>query len=224
MSTLREIVLDVETTGLDPTDGHRIVEIGCVELINHVATGRTYQVYMNPERTMPEQAFAVHGLGDAFLANQPKFAQVHGDFLDFIGHAPLVIHNAKFDMRFLNHELMLHGRAQIPFARAIDTLMLARQKFPGSPASLDALCKRFKIDNTNREYHGALLDSQLLALVYLELIGGRQPDFITHVASQGHAVATPVAAPRDRPVRPPRLHAPTPEEQAAHAAFMQRFL
>lgn len=174
---MREIVLDTETTGFDPQTGDRIVEIGAVELHNHVVTGNTYHQYINPEREMPNDAFEVHGLGDDFLRDKPKFAQVGQAFLDFIGDAHLVIHNASFDMKFLNAELGWIGLPAIPWERAIDTLAIARKKFPGSPASLDALCRRFGIDNASRTLHGALLDSEILAEVYLELIGGRQPDF-----------------------------------------------
>lgn len=174
---MREIVLDTETTGFDPESGDRIVEIGAVELHNHVATGKTYHQYINPERSMPQEAFEVHGLGDEFLADKPKFAEVGQAFLDFIGDAKLVIHNAAFDMKFLNAELGWMKLPQLEWERAIDTLAIARRRFPGSPASLDALCRRFGIDNGARTLHGALLDSEILADVYLELIGGRQPDF-----------------------------------------------
>src|SRR5210317_263816 len=175
---MREIVLDTETTGFDPESGDRIVEIGAVELMGHVATGKTYHHYINPERAMPQDAFQVHGLGDDFLRDKPKFAEVGRAFLDFIGDAKLVIHNAAFDMKFLNAELKWCNLPQIPWEQAIDTLAIARKKFPGSPASLDALCRRFGIDNNARTLHGALLDSEILAEVYLELIGGRQPDFM----------------------------------------------
>jgi DNA polymerase-3 subunit epsilon len=175
---MREIVLDTETTGFEPSEGHRIVEIGAVELLNHMPTGKTYHQYINPERDMPVDAFNVHGISEEFLADKPKFAAVGQEFLDFIGlDAKLVIHNAAFDMKFLNFELQKAGLAKIANDRAVDTLMIARRKFPGSPASLDALCRRFNIDNSSRTLHGALLDSEILAEVYLELIGGRQPDF-----------------------------------------------
>lgn len=175
---MREIVLDTETTGLDPYMGHRIVEIGCIELKNHVPTGEKYHVYINPRRDMPEEAFKVHGLSDEFLKNHPVFEDHVDSFLHFIGQARLIIHNARFDMKFINAELEWAKRKPLPYKQAFDTLKLAREKFPGSPASLDALCKRFKIDNSNRTLHGALLDSELLAEVYLELIGGAQPDFM----------------------------------------------
>ena len=172
---MREIVLDTETTGLDPAEGHRIVEIGAVELFNHVPTGRTFHVYINPQRAMPADAFEVHGLGDEFLWDKPVFAHVVDRFLAFCSDAALVIHNAAFDMKFLNAELAWAGQPELPLTRAIDTLEIARRKFPGAPASLDALCRRFGVDNSAREKHGALLDSEILAEVYLELIGGRQP-------------------------------------------------
>lgn len=174
---MREIVLDTETTGLSPKDGHRIVEIGCVELKNHLPTGETYHVYINPERDMPTAAFNVHGLSEEFLKKHKPFRDVASDFLNFLGDAPLIIHNARFDMTFINAELRNHKYKPISMSRAIDTLDMARQKFPGSPASLDALCRRFNIDLSKRSLHGALLDSELLAAVYLELIGGRQPSF-----------------------------------------------
>ena len=175
---MREIVLDTETSGLDPNQGDRIVEIGAVELWNHIPTGKTYHQYINPERTMPNEAFQVHGLGDDFLRDKPEFSSIASDFVEFIADSKLVIHNASFDMRFLNAELSWVKRPHIPLERALDTLAIARKKFPGSPASLDALCRRFGIDNNARTLHGALLDSEILAEVYLELIGGRQPDFM----------------------------------------------
>jgi len=174
---MREIVLDTETTGFDPQTGDRIVEIGAVELKGHVPTGSNYHQYVNPERAMPKDAFEVHGLGDDFLTDKPVFKSIAQAFIDFIGDAKLVIHNAAFDMKFINAELAWAGLPQIEWERAIDTLAIARKKFPGAPASLDALCRRYGIDNSARTLHGALLDSEILADVYLELIGGRQPDF-----------------------------------------------
>lgn len=172
---MREIVLDTETTGMDPLDGHRLVEIGCVELENHLPTGRTYHQYINPERDVPEEVVAVHGLTTERLASEPTFGEIVGDFLDFLGEdSKLVIHNAEFDMKFINAELKMFGFPDFDKKRVFDTLALARKKFPGSPANLDALCRRFHIDNSNRTLHGALLDSELLAEVYLELLGGRQ--------------------------------------------------
>ena len=217
---MREIVLDTETTGFDPESGDRIVEIGAVELMNHMATGETYHQYINPERSMPEEAFQVHGLGDDFLRDKPKFAQIGRQFLDFIGDSKLIIHNAAFDMKFLNAELGWIGLPQIPWERAVDTLAIARKRFPGSPASLDALCRRFGIDNSSRTLHGALLDSEILAEVYLELVGGRQPDFALSIDAGGGAGDGDRAEwrPRPRPQPlPPRL---TPEEAEAHAAFV----
>lgn len=218
---MREIVLDTETTGLDPADGHRVVEIGAVELFNHMPTGRTYHQYINPERPMPKEAFEVHGIGDDQLRGQPVFSVIAGAFLDFIQDAQLVIHNASFDMKFLNFEL---SRAKLPVlapSRATDTLAIARQKFPGSPASLDALCRRFGVDNTLREKHGALLDSEILAEVYLELIGGRQPGLVLTDEPSRPGLATDTQAvwrPRPRPQPlPSRL---TADEQIAHAAFV----
>lgn len=217
---MREIVLDTETTGFEPSEGHRIVEIGAIELLNHVPTGRTYHQYINPERAMPKEAFDVHGLGDDFLRDQPKFAQIAAAFVEFIGSdSTLVIHNASFDMKFLNAELGWAGHPVMPMDRALDTVAMARRKFPGSPASLDALCRRFGIDNSAREKHGALLDSELLAEVYLELIGGRQPDFALSVTTETvGAVTTDVWRPKPRPTPlTPRL---TAEEEAAHDAFV----
>ena len=216
---MREIVLDTETTGFDPETGDRIVEIGAVELMRHVPTGRTYHQYINPERSMPEGAFEVHGLGDDFLRDKPVFKVIAQDFLDFVGDAKLVIHNASFDMKFLNAELNWVGKPQLPFDQAIDTLAIARKKFPGSPASLDALCRRFNIDNSARTLHGALLDSEILAEVYLELIGGRQPDF--ELAAKTTSTATDSGedwrpGPRPSPL-PSKL---SEDEAAAHAEFV----
>lgn len=218
----REIVLDTETTGFDPAEGHRIVEIGAVELDNHIPTGRTFHVYLNPDREMPKEAFEVHGLSDAFLRDKPRFAEVAADFLAFIGEARLVIHNAAFDMRFLNAELRAAGLPTLPEARALDTVQMARTKFPGSPASLDALCRRFGVDNSARTKHGALLDSEILAEVYLELIGGRQPGLMLAANNQTAADHRPGAvqrpATRPAPLRP-RI---TADEAASHAAFVEQ--
>lgn len=221
---MREIVMDTETTGFDADKDDRIVEIGGIELFNHLPTGRTYHVYINPERPMPPDAFEVHGLGDDFLRDKPKFAEIAQGFVDFIGDdARLVIHNASFDMKFLNAELRRLGRPTLPWSRALDTLALAREKFPGSPASLDALCRRFGVDNSNRQRHGALLDSELLAEVYLELIGGRQPDLVLDQPAQGGAVAGPQGASGPRNPRPTLLPSRlTPAEAAAHAEFVAR--
>lgn len=217
---MREIVLDTETTGLDPAEGHRIVEIGAVELLNHMPTGRTWHRYLNPERAMPPDAFEVHGLGDDFLRDKPLFRQIGQAFLDFVGDSRLIIHNAAFDMKFLNAELAMAGLPRLASDRALDTVLIARQKFPGSPASLDALCRRFGVDNSGREKHGALLDSEILAEVYLELIGGRQPGLVLagtdHRGPQTAATVDWRPAPRPRPLAS-RL---TSDEAAAHAAFV----
>lgn len=216
---MREIVLDTETTGFEPDEGHRIVEIGAVELVNHVATGRTYHQYINPERDMPQGAFEVHGLSEEFLSDKPLFSEVADAFVEFIGDAPLVIHNASFDMKFLNAELGRASREKLPLARAIDTLLIARRKYPGAAASLDALCRRFNIDASERTLHGALLDSQLLAEVYLELIGGREPG-LTLIEDDDTPMTPGTAsrrAPRTRPL-PPRL---SDAEAEAHKAFVE---
>ena len=220
---MREIVLDTETTGLDPAAGHRIVEIGAVELQHHLPTGREYHTYLDPEREMPEDAYAVHGLSDAFLAGKDRFADIADAFLEFIGNAPLVIHNAEFDLRFLNAELARIGRDPIDEGRAVDTVLIARQKFPGARASLDALCQRFEIDLAARDKHGALVDSHLLAAVYLELVGGRQPGFDLAAADAGRAAAAEAA---ERHRRAPRRHLPgaaaTEAERAAHREFLKK--
>ncbi len=219
---MREIVLDTETTGLDPATGHRIVEIGALELHHHLPTGREYHTYLDPEREMPEEAFAVHGLSDDFLAGKAKFADAADALLEFIGDAPLVIHNAEFDLRFLNAELERIGRAPLDAGRVVDTLLVARQKFPGARASLDALCQRFEIDLSMRDKHGALIDSHLLAAVYLELVGGRQPGF--ELAADTGRPADAVSA--ERAPRAPRRHlpgaAPTEAERAAHREFLNK--
>jgi DNA polymerase-3 subunit epsilon len=218
---MREIVLDTETTGFDPETGDRIVEIGGVELWNHMPTGRVYHQYINPERAMPQEAFEVHGLGDDFLRDKPLFKDIAGAFGDFVGDAKLVIHNAAFDMKFINAEFGWLKLAPIPWERAVDTLMIARKRFPGSPASLDALCRRFGIDNSARTLHGALLDAQILAEVYLELIGGRQPGFVLGgLASNagGSSEGTWRPQPRPRPLLP-RI---TEAEEAAHRAFVEK--
>lgn len=219
---MREIVLDTETTGFEPDQGDRIVEIGGVELHNHMPTGRTYHQYINPQRAMPQEAFEVHGLGDEFLSDKPLFRDIAQAFVDFVGDAKLVIHNAAFDMKFINAELGWVNMAPIPWERAVDTLEIARKKFPGAPASLDALCRRFGIDNSERTLHGALLDSEILAEVYLELIGGRQPDFALGsgfgggAAEQGSEEAWR-PGPRQKPLAP-RI---SEKERAAHAAFVE---
>jgi DNA polymerase III subunit epsilon len=188
---LREIVLDTETTGTDPQNGDRIVELGCVELVNHIPTGRHFHRYLNPERAMSQGAFAVHGLSDAFLSDKPRFAEVADEFLAFVGEARLVIHNAAFDMGFLNAELKRLARPALGAERAVDTLLLARRRHPGAPNSLDALCARYGIDNSRRTKHGALLDAEILAEVYIELLGGKQADLGLTVAA-GHDRSRPV--------------------------------
>ncbi|WP_417825617.1 DNA polymerase III subunit epsilon [Thalassospira povalilytica] len=223
---MREIVLDTETTGLDPYADHRLVEIGCIELVNHMPTGRQYHQYINPERPMPKEAFDVHGLGDDFLKDQPVFAEVADDFLEFIGDdSVLVIHNAAFDMKFLNAELEWLNKPRIAMERALDTVQMARKKFPGSPVSLDALCRRFKIDNSNRTLHGALLDSDLLAQVYLELLGGRQHGLsldpnAQDADSSGGNVGRRVLGPKSNRLKP-RPHVISEEELAAHQAYIE---
>jgi DNA polymerase-3 subunit epsilon len=217
---MREIVFDTETTGLDPRAGHRLVEVGCVELMNHIPTGLTFQRYINPERDMPDDAYRVHGLSADFLAKHPTFGAVATELLDFIGDSPLVIHNADFDMNFLNHELATLGLAAVPRSQAVDTLHIARRKFPGAPASLDALCKRFNVDLSERNLHGALLDAQLLAAVYIELIGGREPGLELAVGAAATAKAVAGAAAPVR--REPRPDTITAEELARHEAFLKK--
>ena len=214
---MREVVLDTETTGLEPSAGHRIVEVGAVELVNHIPSGRRFQRYLDPKRDMPEGAERVHGLTSGFLAKQKRFAEEADALLEFIGDAKLVMHNAPFDLGFLNAELERIGRPPIPPERAVDTLVIARRKYPGAPASLDALCKRFAIDCSAREKHGALLDAELLTDVYLELTGGRQPALGLQQAVPAAAAAPAAGSAR---ARTPRPHAPTEAEAAAHAAFI----
>lgn len=211
---MREIVFDTETTGLDPANGDRVIEIGCVELVNRITTGTHFHRYLNPERDIAQAAVAVHGLTVDFLSDQPLFAEVVEEFLEFVGDAPLVAHNADFDMRFINAELDRAGHPTLLPARFVDTLVLARERFPGQQNSLDALCRRMGVDNSNRTLHGALLDSQLLAEVYLELTGGRQAGLALDVAAQGPSAA------RVRKQRAPRPHAPSASEKAAHDAFV----
>lgn len=219
----REIALDTETTGMDPFDGDRIVEIGAVELENHLPTGRTCQIYINPEREVPAEAIAVHGITNKFLADKPVFSQCYSEFIDFIGtDSKLVIHNAEFDMKFLNWELEKVGHPALAWNRIIDTLKIARQKFPGSPANLDALCRRYGIDNTERTYHGALLDSELLAEVYLELLGGRQRGLILGDDSQASGNGSLLDKCRSaRKFREARPHAVSEEELADHKEFLK---
>lgn len=215
---LREIVLDTETTGLDPAAGHRIVEIGAIELIDHLPSGRRYQQYVNPERDVPEEARRVHNLSREFLEPYPRFAEIVDELLAFLGDSPLIIHNASFDLRFLNAELERCGRAPLPPSRAIDTLLLAQRRFPGQLNSLDALCRRFGVDATGRTFHGALLDSEILAEVYLHLIGGHQ----TVLGLEPVRVLQGEVAARRRTPRPARPHTPDAAELEAHAALIAR--
>lgn len=215
---MREVVLDTETTGFKPEEGHRLVEIGCIELVNHVQTGNRFHTYINPERPVPPEAAAVHGLTDEFLADKPLFETVAAEFVAFIGDSPLVIHNASFDMKFLRWELKLLGYPDLK-NKPIDTLLMARQKFPGAPASLDALCKRFGVDNSGRTLHGALLDAQLLADVYLELLGGRQAG-LSLTAAASRRPGTLSTGGSQRPYRAPRPHAPSQAEQDAHSLLL----
>jgi len=222
---MREIVLDTETTGFDPAEGDRLVEIGCLELDNLVPTGNTYHVYVNPERDMPEGAFGVHGLSEEFLSHHPVFEKHADAFLEFIGDSPLVIHNASFDMKFLNAELAKSGRPMLPMSQAVDTLMIARKKFPGQQNSLDALCRRFNIDNGHRTLHGALLDSELLAEVYMELKGGRQTGFDLSLARETAAKAgagVQGSATAQTKTRETRSYTPSEEELEAHKEFLNK--
>jgi len=212
MSENREIVLDTETTGMNPDTGDKIVEIGCLELINHIPTGKTLQIYINPERDIPAEATAIHGITNEFVKNKPVFSQIYTDVLDFIGDAKLVIHNAEFDMKFLNAELKNVGHKALAWSRVIDTVTMARKKYPGSPANLDALCRRFGIDNSERTFHGALLDSELLAEVYLELLGGRQHGL--GIAATGGSTSEEEKI--DRPFREPRKFTASKAELKAH--------
>jgi DNA polymerase III subunit epsilon len=215
---MREIVLDTETTGLDPYQGHRLVEIGCIELINRIPSGQTFHRYFNPERNMPAEAFAVHGLSDDFLKDKMFFAEVADEFIAFLGDAPLVIHNAAFDLGFLNAELERAGRPPLERERLIDTLLIARRKHPGGSNRLDDLCVRYAIDNSRRTKHGALLDAELLAEVYVELIGARQAQLVlAQTTVPGQVAGEPIIV-RVRPA--PLAVAITVEERAAHRAFI----
>lgn len=220
---MREIVLDTETTGMNPDTGDRIVEIGCIELENHVATGRSLHLYLNPERDVPAEAVAVHGLTTEFLSKHPTFAEVVDKFTAFIGEDVLVIHNAEFDIKFLNAELKALGFPALQMRRVIDTVQMARRKFPGAPASLDALCRRFNIDLSGRTLHGALLDSQLLAEVYLELLGGRQTGLTLDapVLKSAKVIENNVQT-GEKIVRPARVFTPTAAELEAHNAMIEK--
>ncbi len=226
---MREIVFDTETTGLSPANGDRMVEIGCVELVNRVETGMSFHSYFNPERPMDPAAQEVHGLSDSFLSNKPLFEDRVEDLLDFLGDSPLVAHNARFDFSFMNHELGNCGRLNIPDSRMIDTLDLARKRHPGAKLSLDALCTRYGIDRSQRIKHGALLDAQLLAQIYIELTGGRQiglslADTLAEERSSGERTSgSGIAIVAPRPAfRPARAHQATPAEQARHRAFLSK--
>jgi DNA polymerase-3 subunit epsilon len=219
---MREIVFDTETTGLSPAGGDRMVEIGCIEMIGRVETGRHYHCYFNPERPMPSEAEAVHGLSDIFLSDKPHFADKVEELIEFIGDSPLVAHNASFDFGFLNHELERCGRPHVCMTRMIDTLVLARTRHPGAKHSLDALCTRFGVDRSQRVKHGALLDAQLLAQVYVELTGGRQIGLgLIADAPAISTVATSIAA-AERPMREPRPHWASEAEVARHRAFLSK--
>ena len=229
---MREIVLDTETTGISLRDGHRIIEIGALELMHHLPTGNKLHIYINPERGIDDGAVAVHGLTSAFLSDKPLFAEIVDEFLSFIGDAPLVIHNASFDLGFINAELDRIQHPLLPMERAIDTLAMARKKFPGAQANLDALCRRFEIENSHRELHGALVDADLLASVYFELLGGRQPGLSLGAENKNEAAAVAFDAEQassflqidsdKKPVRPIRPHAPSAEETVAHDAFLAK--
>ena len=227
---MREIALDTETTGISPSDGHRIIEIGALELMHHLPTGRKLHLYINPERDIDDGAVAVHGITSNFLADKPVFADIVDEFQAFIVDDPLVIHNANFDMGFINAELKRLDRPALPMAQSIDTLMMARKKFPGAQANLDALCRRFDIDNSHRDLHGALVDADLLAAVYIELLGGRQPglslepDIQTQTVDQGAQNSMDPGSTFHldaKPMRPIRAHAPTTKELRAHAKFLE---
>jgi DNA polymerase-3 subunit epsilon len=221
---LREIVLDTETTGTDHAKGDRIIEIGCVELLNHIPTGKAYHVYINPECPVSPGAYAVHGLSDEFLADKPVFAAIVDDFYEFIRDARLVIHNAAFDIGFINAEFARTGHQQIALADVVDTLTMARRKHPGAANNLDALCSRYGIDNSKRTKHGALLDAEILAEVYIELIGGRQVGFdLSAQPMKGRGPASRIDAAASREAKPrPMISRLTDAERAAHAAFIEQ--
>ena len=219
---MREIIFDTETTGLDPKKGDRLVEIGCIEMIGRVVTGRTFHAYFNPERDMPAEAERVHGLSAAFLADKPLFAARAEEILAFIEDSPLVAHNASFDFGFLNAELAMCGLAPVDRARMVDTVALARARHPGAKLSLDALCSRYGIDRSHRTQHGALLDAELLTQVYIELRGGRQIGLELAAEESAPDLVMAAAPPApDRPFRAPRPHHPSEAELAAHAAFLE---
>ncbi len=219
---VREIVFDTETTGLSPEKGDRLVEIGAVELINHLPTGKTYHQYINPERDVPEEVVAVHGLTEEFLKDYPVFADIAADFIEFVGDdGILVAHNATFDMNFINYELKKIGREEYSFDRVIDTLEIARKMFPGAKNNLDALCKRFGVDNSSRTLHGALLDADLLAQVYLELLGGDEPSMLGDAAVKEKHQTQNFVDFSGRAFHQPRLFALSDEEEKAHREFLE---
>ena len=218
---IREIIFDTETTGFEPAEGHKIVEIGAIEMINHLPTGKHYHVYLNPERDIPADAIAIHGITNEMVKDKPVFSQEFTNFLDFIGSdSKLVAHNASFDMKFINYELKQVGHPGIKNDRVIDSLEVARRKFPGSPANLDALCRRFDIDLSARELHGALLDAELLGSVWLELNGGRQHGF--DIGQSATGAANNQQTKIDRPFREPRKFEVSQEELSAHTALLEK--
>jgi DNA polymerase-3 subunit epsilon len=228
---MREIVLDTETTGISAAEGHRIIEIGALELVNHIPTGNNLHLYINPERDIEDGAFAVHGISSEFLANKPVFADIAQRFMQFVGEDQMVIHNASFDMAFINAELARLSLPEYPMSRAVDTLAIARKKFPGAQANLNALCRRFEIDNSHRDLHGALVDADLLTEVYIELLGGRQPNLSLDVArtekqEQKQANETPIAQPgfsmRRDAAQFSRPHMPSEAELSAHEGFLKK--
>lgn len=219
---MREIALDTETTGFDPAEGHKIVEIGCVELMNHVPTGKTWHKYINPEREIDAGAIAVHGITNEKVKDCPTFGELVGDFLDFVGDAKLVIHNAEFDIKFLNAEMKPYGFPPFKVADAVDTVLVARKKYPGQPANLDALCRRFGVDLSDRDFHGALLDAQLLSKVYLELMGGRQHGLgLDQNAGAGNIFVNGVVQKIERSYREPRVFAPSNDDLEKHQAMLE---
>jgi len=218
---MREIIFDTETTGFDPRNGDRMVEIGCIEMVNRVLTGRTFHAYFNPGRSMPAEAEAVHGLSDAFLADKPPFSELALELIEFIEDSPMIAHNAGFDFNFINFELTLCGHPEVCRTRMVDTVALAKVRHPGAKLSLDALCTRYGIDRSHRTRHGALLDAELLAQVYVELRGGRQIGFELDATTTEIVTVTKVLVRKDRPFRQPRPHAATAEELAAHAQFLK---
>jgi len=218
---MREIIFDTETTGLDPKSGDRMVEIGCIEMVNRVLTGRTFHAYFNPDRAMPAAAEAVHGLSDTFLSDKPRFAERAEELLEFLGDSPLIAHNASFDFGFLNAELAISGLEPVSTVRMVDTVALARVRHPGAKLSLDALCTRYGIDRSHRTRHGALLDAELLAQVYVELRGGRQIGLQLVAETVEEINETLVVSRKDRPYRTPRPHRASEAELAVHAAFLE---